>query len=95
MKTIHIAALVAGAGLLLSACASDGYYHHNHVAVSYDGYYDDAYGPFFDGYWGDDGGFYYTDAPGHPYRRDNANHFRHDAANGFHAVQGHAHDDHH
>ena len=93
MKKLIIAACAAGAALLLSACGDDGFYHHHHdvAAISWDGYYDDAYGPFYDGYWGDDGFFYYTDAEGHPYHRDDAHHFRHDAFNGFHEVHGHHH----
>jgi hypothetical protein len=93
MKTIYVAALVAGAALLTTACADGGYYRHGPVAVAYDGYYDDAYGPFYDGYWGDDGFFYYSTGPGGHYRRDNAHHFRHDNFNGFHAVQGRPHND--
>ncbi len=93
--------LVAGVAMILAplgACADGPYartgvgvgvaYADGPVAVGYDGYYDDAYGPFYDGYWAGDGGFYYTDAPGHPYRRDTGNHFRHDAAAGFHPVHG-------
>ncbi len=56
--------------------------------VSYDGYYDDYYGPFYDGYWGSDGFFYYTDGPGHPFRRDEGRHFSHDLGVGFHPVHG-------
>jgi hypothetical protein len=60
-------------------------------AVSFDGYYDDAYGPFYDGYWGPGGYFYYSDARGHPFRRDEAGHFRHEAGPGFHPVHGLGH----
>jgi len=57
-------------------------------SLSYDGYYDDYYGPFYDGYWGQDGFFYYSDGPGHPFRRDEGRHFRRDLAPGYHAVRG-------
>jgi hypothetical protein len=57
-------------------------------AVSYDGFYDDYYGPFYDGYWGPDGFFYYSDGVGHPFRRDDAHHFRRDLAPGYHPVRG-------
>jgi hypothetical protein len=56
--------------------------------VSYDGFYDDYYGPFYDGYWGPDGFFYYSDGVGHPFRRDDARHFRRDLAPGYHPVRG-------
>jgi len=89
MKKILVATLAAGAALLTAACADDGYYRHGPMAVSYDGYYDDAYGPFYDGYWGGDGFFYYSSGPGGHFRRDTGHHFRHDNFNGFHSVQGH------
>jgi hypothetical protein len=57
-------------------------------SVSYDGFYDDYYGPFYDGYWGPDGFFYYSDGVGHPFRRDDAHHFRRDFSPGYHAVRG-------
>ena len=92
MKKFLVTACAIGAALLTSACASDGYYHHGGMGVAYDGYYDDAYGPFYDGYWGGDGAFYYSTGQGGQYRRDDAHHFRHDNFNGFHSVQGHPHD---
>jgi hypothetical protein len=94
MNRLLTVACAAGAALMLVGCADGGYYHHDHgpMAVAYDGFYDDGYGPFYDGYWGDDGAFYYSDGPGHAYRRDDAHHFRHDnPGQGFHAVQGHPH----
>ena len=91
MKKLMLAALAAGGALLIAGCADEGYYHHGPMAVGYDGYYDDAYGPFYDGYWADDGFFYYSDAPGHAYRRDDVHHFRRDVGPGFHQVQGHPH----
>jgi hypothetical protein len=56
--------------------------------VSYDAYYDDAYGPFYDGYWGDDGAFYYCGGAGRPFIRDGGGHFQHGGAGGFHPVHG-------
>ncbi len=89
---IGAAALAALAG----GCADYGYNgggvdvaYYGPAAVGFDGYYDDAYGPFFDGYWADDG-FYYRTNDHDQYHRDTGGHFRHDAAAGFHAVQGHA-----
>ena len=58
------------------------------VAVSYDGFYDDYYGPFYDGYWGRDNYFYYSRGPGLPYRRDLYRHFRRNYWNGFHPIHG-------
>jgi len=82
--------LAAGAAALgLAACADDyGHRSYYGAAIGYDGFYDDAYGPFYDGYWGGDGFFYYSDAAGHPFRRDEGRHFRRDSAAGFHAVHG-------
>ena len=92
MKTILLAALVAGGALIMSGCADEGYYHHGPMAVGYAGYYDDAYGPFNDGYWADDGFFYYSTGGDRHYRRDDAHHFRRDGGTGFHPVQGHPRD---
>jgi len=96
MKALLIALAAGAATLSLGACAMDdnGYGHHSHygVAVGYDGFYDDAYGPFYDGYWGNDGFFYYSNGAGHPYRRDEGRHFRHDGGAGFHEVHGQRHD---
>ena len=89
-KTLIALGLAAGL-LSVTACASGPYGYaggYGPEPVAYDGYYDDAYGPFYDGYWAGDGGYYYTDAPGHPYHRDTAGHFRRDQASGFHAVHG-------
>ena len=96
MKNLLTALIAGAAALAVGACAMDdeGFHHHARVgvAVGYDGFYDDAYGPFYDGYWGDDGFFYYSDRAGHPFRRDEAHHFRHDASNGFHEVHGQHHE---
>ncbi|MGA0600241.1 hypothetical protein ACO2Q3_05990 [Caulobacter sp. KR2-114] len=94
MKTLILTLAAGAAALSLGACATDeGYGHRAYYggAVGYDGFYDDAYGPFYDGYWGGDGFFYYSDAAGHPFRRDDAHHFRHDQAGGYHAVHGSGH----
>ncbi len=61
------------------------------VATTYNGYYDDFYGPYYDGYWATDGFFYFTDGAGHPYRRDDYHHFRRDMAPGYHGVRGSVH----
>jgi hypothetical protein len=89
LKSIMIAG-AASAALLTSACAGygPGYGYAGVGVASYDGYYDDGYGPFYDGYWGRDNAYYYRDAPGHPFQRDTGNHFRRDAAAGFHPVHG-------
>ena len=55
---------------------------------SYDGFYDDYYGPFYDGYWGADGFFYFSDGHG-GFRRDDEHHFRREATDGFHGVHTH------
>ena len=90
MKRLILMACGAAAIALTAGCASGGYgYGGGPVAVGYDGYYDDFYGPFDDGYWGADGGYYYHH--GHEWRRDTGGHFRHDAAQGFHPVHGSGH----
>ena len=93
---MKIAAMIgAAAALALVAGCADyggGYYGGPSVEVaSYDGYYDDAYGPFYDGYWGSDGGYYYRRGAHDHFRRDTGNHFRHDAGAGMHAVHGRPH----
>lgn len=100
MKTL-LATIVAGVAVTsLGACAmEDEGFHHRYysgfeAAVGYDGFYDDAYGPFYDGYWGNDGFFYYSVGAGRTYRRDEGHHFRHDAVAGFHEVHGQHHDQH-
>jgi len=97
MKRVLFALSLGAAVLGVSACA-DGYYggpragvaYYDHGPIGFDGYYDDAYGPFYDGYWGD-GGFYYSTGEGRGYQLDRANHFRHEASDGFHAVHGGVH----
>jgi hypothetical protein len=91
MKRLISMACGAAAIALMAGCATG--YGGTTVAVGYDGYYDDYYGPFVDGYWGNDGGFYYMDNGGHRHR-DTGGHFRHDSAPGFHTVHG-AGGDHH
>ncbi len=90
----------ASAVLLLAACASGpgygggpgyGYDYGGPAAIGYDGYYDDAYGPFYDGYWAGDGFFYYRSGDHDRFHRDDGRHFRHDAGAGMHPVQGHPH----
>jgi len=88
------------AALSLGACTSyygpagygpgNGVAYYEHSPMGFDGYYDDAYGPFYDGYWGD-GGFYYSTGEGHPYQLDHSNHFRREQAEGFHNVHGGMH----
>jgi len=85
---------VAAALALVAGCADYGMGYGGGPgidAVSYDGYYDDAYGPFYDGYWGSDGGYYYRRNAHEHFQRDTANHFRHEAGPGTHAVHGHPH----
>jgi len=83
----------AAAIALLAGCADGGMYGPGPgvAVVGYDGYYDDAYGPFYDGYWGGDGAFYYRNSENDRFHRDTSQHFRRDAANGFHAVHGRPH----
>src|ERR1700761_7195003 len=98
--------LIAGVAMILAplgACADGPYarsaggagvgvaYDDGPLAVGYDGFYDDAYGPFYDGYWAADGAFYYSDGAGPPHRRDVCTHFRHDSTVGFHPVHGTMH----
>ncbi len=95
MKLLMTGLCVSGV-LLLAACADTsgpgGYaYGYGGGPVGYDGYYDDAYGPFYDGYWAGDGYFYYRSGENGRYRRDDGHHFHHDAGAGMHAVQGHPH----
>jgi hypothetical protein len=90
MKKLLISLAASAVALTISACAG-GYYGPGGPVVgpvAYDGFYDDAYGPFYDGYWGGDGAFYYSDGEGHPFHRDTGGHFRHDMAQGFHPVHG-------
>jgi len=88
MKRSIAALSLAAAALPLTSCthgqpvyggypvdvlAYDGYY------FTYEGYYDNHYGPIFDGYWGTDGRFYFRrDARQRDYRRGGAGHFRKD-----------------
>ena len=90
MKNLTILVCGAAAISLLAGCASGpGYGHRDSfgVAVGYDGYYDNYYGPFVDGYWDNDGAYYYYDGGGQRHR-DDGHHFRRDAGQGFHAVHG-------
>ncbi|HTJ65659.1 MAG TPA: hypothetical protein VL899_17800 [Alphaproteobacteria bacterium] len=90
MKRVIAALGLAG---LLAGCAPAAYGPPPAVgvgvAVGYDGFYDDYYGPFYDGYWARDNFFYYSRGPGLPYRRDYNRHFRRNAWNGFHPIRGH------
>jgi hypothetical protein len=75
------------AALPLSACVGygGGGYGYNGSfdgPVSYDGYYDDYYGPIYDGYWGDGGVFYYRNSEHGHFRPDRSGHFRHDMGGG-------------
>jgi hypothetical protein len=81
--------ICGAAAIALMAGCTDTYGHRDSfgVAVGYDGYYDDYYGPFTGGYWDNDGFFYYYDSGGHRHR-DSDHHFRHDSAQGYHAVHG-------
>jgi hypothetical protein len=94
MKPVIFFAAVAGAGALLTACATGPYYGPGPGPgpIAYDGWYDGYYGPIYDGYWRG-GHFWWRDADGHPYRRDDANHFRREAAEGFNHVHGEMHGD--
>jgi hypothetical protein len=78
---------------LLAGCAEygPGYVAGPGVAVTYDGYYDDAYGPFYDGYWGGDGVFYYRRGEHDHFHPDRAGHFRHEPRPGMHPVHGRPH----
>jgi len=96
MKRLLIAFSASAVVLSLAACA-EGYYGHGagpsyyeHATVGYDGFYDDAYGPFYDGYWGE-GGFWYSTGEGRPYQLDSAHHFRRDSADGTHPFHGGMH----
>ncbi len=104
MKRILLVLSLGVAAAGLGACADDyyggGYGHgygyndgpgfYAYHPIGYDGFYDDAYGPFYDGYWGD-GGFYYSTGEGRPYVLDRDNHFRHESGEGFHAFHGGMH----
>lgn len=97
MKRLLLALSLGAAVLGVSACAGAygpdsgrGLAYYDHGPIGFDGFYDDAYGPFYDGYWGD-GGFYYSTGEGRPYQLDRGNHFRHDAFDGFHAFHGGMH----
>jgi hypothetical protein len=94
MKKMMIALGALLPALSLGACAA-GYGRVDYAGgpYSYDGYYDDFYGPIYDGYWGGDGFFYYRGgANEHRFRRGDPGHFRHDAGPGggghFHSMQG-------
>lgn len=88
IKTILVS--IAAAALLCSCAEEYGYGYGPDVAVAYNGYYDDYYGPIYDGYWEGDA-FYYRPSAGGSFRRDEGQHFRHEAASGFHPVRGTAH----
>jgi hypothetical protein len=89
MKRFARLACAALASALLAGCA--GTSGGGGVAIGYDGFYDDYYGPLTNGYWANDGFFYYMDARGHRHR-DSGRHFRHDTAPGFHAFHDRDHD---
>jgi hypothetical protein len=88
MKSVVLGLAIASVAIGMASCESPGRYSAAGRPVSYDAYYDDAYGPFYDGYWGDDGAFYYSGAAGRPFVRDGGGHFLHGAAGGFHGVHG-------
>ena len=94
MRYFRLLLPVIASGALLGACADErysaAYVGGGPVAVGYDGYYDDYYGPFNDGYWAGDGYFYFADRDGH-FRRDDGRHFRRGTAQGFHPVHGQGH----
>ena len=71
--------IAAAAGL--AACV--GYYGGGRGYGTYNGYYDNFYGPVPYGYWGGDGYYYYSRVINGPYVRDDAHHFRRDAARGW------------
>ncbi|MGZ6175984.1 MAG: hypothetical protein ACXWNB_09130 [Candidatus Binataceae bacterium] len=83
----RVSALALAIGLLgLAACSTEEV--NTGIAGSYEGYYDDYYGPISDGYWGPDGDFYFSVAQGQPFQRDGGGHFRHSSATGFHHFHG-------
>ena len=87
MRFVATGLAIAGMSIVLACCASYGPDPgFGPVALGYDAYYDDAYGPFYDGYWGDDGAFYYRGGPGRPFGRDGGGHFHRGPAAGFHGV---------
>ena len=83
-----ILAAVAAVGLLAGCASGPGY--GAQVAVGYDGWYDDYYGPIYDGYWRGNV-FFFRDRDDRPFRRDDGRHFRRGAAEGFHRIQGERH----
>jgi hypothetical protein len=94
-KKLIIALCATLAALPLAGCNEGGY--GGGVAVgynspySYNGYYDDYYGPIYDGYWGSDGGFYYrSNQNERGYHRGDTRHFTQTApAQGnYHPFQG-------
>ena len=87
MRRILLAASLAGVLAGAGACA-DGYGYRGGVALGYDGYYDDFYGPVYDGYWRNDGYYYYRPGRGRPYVRDDGRHFRRDAFPGGREFRG-------
>ncbi len=66
-----IAAIFLGATMLSSCATYDGVVY----ARTYDGYYDNYYGPYIRGYWAVDGVFWYLGTD-HVYHRDVGRHFR-------------------
>ena len=89
MQRSLIAAAVVVSAIALGACEEYGP-AGPYADVDFNGYYDDAYGPFYGGYWGDGGIFYYADKDGRHFHRDTGHHFRSDAVSGYHPIQGHA-----
>lgn len=97
MKRLVPALSLAALALALAACTgtteSRGYGGGLYVSdTSYDGYYDDYYGPIYDGYWTGDV-FNYRYSPDQPFHRDEQHHVRRDAAPGYHAIHGDLHAD--
>ena len=94
MKRLIIALCATVPAALVGGCADYGYGYGADVYAagpySYDGYYDDFYGPIYDGYWGDDGFFYYRSGTGdRAFRRGDAAHFSRESREGnFHAMHG-------
>jgi hypothetical protein len=80
MKRSIVALGFALAALPLTACVDDGYGRGRigiGVAYTYDGYYDEYYGPIHDGYWGTNGRFYYRRSERERgYRQGGRDHFR-------------------
>ena len=85
MRRTHFFALAV---LLASLAACSTEVVNTGVAGSYEGYYDDYYGPISDGYWGPDGYFYFSVGQGHPFQRDAEGHIRRTPATGFHHFHG-------